>query len=117
MNEAVKISNAMLKEVLTDALVLRPQGGRDFDTFMTPGFVEVGASGLWRNYPEGAYRYGVLLVLGLTTFVAQVYFPHANAGGGGVTYFYWRVHYAGSSTAQPSGARWKKVAGEVMTAT
>lgn len=26
MNEAVKISNAMLKEVLTDALVLRPQG-------------------------------------------------------------------------------------------
>ena len=117
MNEAVKISNAMLKEVLTDALVLRPQGGRDFDTFMTPGFVEVGASGLWRNYPEGAYRYGVLLVLGLTTFVAQVYFPHANAGDGGVTYFYWRVHYAGSSTAQPSWARWKKVAGEVMTAT
>lgn len=117
MNEAEKISNAMLKEVLTDALVLRPQEAKDFDTFMTPGFVEVGASGLWQNYPADAYRYGVLLVLGLTTFVAQVYFPHANLGSGGVTYFYWRVHYAGSSTAQPSWSRWKKVAGEIITAT
>lgn len=115
MSEAVKISNAMLKEVLTDALVLRPRGGQDFDTFMTPGFVGVGDT--WQNHPKGAYRCGVLLVFGLTTFVAQVYFPHKNTDGGGVTYFYWRVHYAGSSTAQPSWAQWKKVAGEVMTGT
>lgn len=115
MSEAMKISNAMLKEVLTDALVLRPQGGQDFDTFMTPGFVGVGDT--WQNHPKGAYKYGELLVFGLTTFVAQVYFPHATTGGGGATYFYWRVHYAGSSTTQPSWARWKKVAGEVMTAT
>ena len=115
MSDSMKISNAMLKEVLTDALVLRPQGGQDFDTFMTPGFVGVGDT--WQNHPKGAYKYGELLVFGHPTFVAQVYFPHSIAGGGGVTYFYWRVHYAGSSTAQPSWAPWKKVAGEVMTAT
>lgn len=94
---------------------VRGGGGQDFDTFMTPGFVGVGDT--WQNHPKGAYRCGVLLVFGLTTFVAQVYFPHKNTDGGGVTYFYWRVHYAGSSTAQPSWAQWKKVAGEVMTGT
>lgn len=71
-------TNAMLKNVLTDAVAYRTHN-KDADALLQSGIYQV-TYGM-NNLPAGAYYYGALVVFNAGLFVAQVYFPHYKTKG------------------------------------
>lgn len=106
MSKTKELTNALLKEKMTDAIVRR--AATDFDICLTPGHYVVNAE-QWVNHPKGSYRYGTLLVYGNPDgFLTQVYIPHANA------YICWRTYYKSYNSSTGHWDSWKKVTGETL---
>ena len=96
MSQTKELTNALLKEKMTDALVLR--SGKDFDTCLTPGHYAVNAES-WINHPKGSYRYGTMVVSGdVNSFITQEYITHNTLNR------YWRIYYKPHNQSTGPGA-------------
>lgn len=74
MSEAVKISNELLKSMMTDALVYRGIA-TDMNTCLEPGYYQIQEQST-QNIPTGVYPYGILTVKRTVSFLTQEYVPH-----------------------------------------
>lgn len=75
MAEATPITNDLLKGVMTDAMVYRGVCA-DFDIAMKTGYYEAAHHLGTKNYPPGAYKWGIVEVLNAQSFALQRYTPH-----------------------------------------
>ena len=90
MSETRKLTNDLLKEKMTDAMVTRT-GVLDANLILTNGIYE--NIGSMKNMPSNAYAYGILSVMGSKNFIEQQYYPHVKRNCFG---FYRRMYYAGT---------------------
>lgn len=79
MSETVRLTNDLLKGVMTDALVYRGIC-QDMNTCLTPGYYQVQYQST-KNIPSGVYEYGILTVKGTASFISQEYVPHSTNAG------------------------------------
>lgn len=100
MAETRQLTNAILKGLLTDTVCYR--GGRDFDTYLSPGHTSVNAEN-WTGFPSRAYRYGVLVCMGNAGFFAQIYLPHQYVK------LYWRVYYKPHNSQTGTWTAWRVI--------
>ena len=88
MSESVSLTNATLKTVLTDAMVVR---AHVTDLNEAPaGISQVNGSSVL-NLPPGAYNYGIVETAITVNFATQKYIPH-NVSASGYGY-YTRIRY------------------------
>lgn len=73
MAEAKVLDNALLKGVMTDALVYRGIA-TDLDTCLQPGYYQVQDS--TQNIPAGMFPYGIVTVKQTISFITQEFVPH-----------------------------------------
>lgn len=73
MAEAKVLDNALLKRVMTDALVYRGIA-TDLDTCLQPGYYQVQDS--TQNIPAGMFPYGIVTVKQTISFITQEFVPH-----------------------------------------
>lgn len=80
MSETKKLTNDLLKGKMTDAMVYRGYLNRSFNMALTAGYYWVTPSQGATDYPDGAYRYGILEVFPAGAFLLQRYTTHATGG-------------------------------------
>lgn len=76
MTEGIPLTNDLLKNTMTDAMVYRGIC-QDLNTCLTPGYYQVQHPDT-KNIPAGAYSYGILTVKKTVSFISQEYVPHAK---------------------------------------
>lgn len=106
MSETKQLTNTLLKGLMTDSVADRDYC-TDMDTCMESGYYTVSAQRTV-NIPEGAYSYGVLLVMKSRSFVSQIYHAHHAANGGNApdSCLHVRMHHEASGWGP-----WTKIAG------
>ena len=108
------LPNSLLREIMTDAIVMRYDVPTDFNQCLTPGHYTPSAE-IWENFPPKAYRYGTLLVFGSrNNFLTQIYLPHQTSGQGQYQ-MYSRMRYKPFNSDTGSWAPWYGFAGTLLT--
>lgn len=74
MSIAVKLTNELLKSMMTDALAYRGIA-QDLNACLEPGYYQVQEQST-QNIPTGIYSYGIVTVKRTATFLTQEYVPH-----------------------------------------
>lgn len=97
-------TNAILKNLLTDAVVDRGSQLVDFNTCLTAGVYRYGPQTL--NIPEGVYQYGIAVVFATVTFgqdyVAQMAIPDSMVDAAMLIRTYWVDQFRPWRTIKPS---------------
>lgn len=108
------LSNSLLKEIMTDAIVMHTGVPSDFDQCLSPGHY-CPSQEYWTNYPPKAYKYGTLLVFGNpNSFLTQIYLPHQTSAQGQYQ-MYSRMRYKPYNSDMGSWAPWYGYAGTQLT--
>lgn len=74
MTEGIPLTNDLLKNTMTDAMVYRGIC-LDLNTCLTPGYYQVQKE-YTKNIPDGMYAYGVMTVKKTVSYITQEYTPH-----------------------------------------
>lgn len=74
MAEAVKLTNELLRSMMTDALAYRGIA-QDLNACLEPGYYQVQGQST-TNIPTGVYTYGIVTVKRTASFITQEYVPH-----------------------------------------
>lgn len=110
MSKATVLTNDLLKGVMTDALVSRSYC-EDMNECKTSGYYIISEQRTV-NIPEGAYHYGVLMVMQIGSFILQVYYPHIIMTDAERGCIYTRLHHTNSGWGV-----WMKVFGSPVLPT
>ena len=96
--ETKPLTNALIKEFTTDAMMFRGYLRGSFNQALAAGYYWVTPGQGATDYPVGAYAYGILEVYPAGDFLLQRYTTHASGSGLLYPSIYERMRYKTSFT-------------------